>query len=70
MRETVRFRLLIDYITIYYNNILPLNHNDKLIIKWLKSTRKFIKEYPEIFITKADKDSVTVMDKDENIFLK
>ena len=27
---------------------LSLNHNDKLIIKWLKLTKKFAKEHPEI----------------------
>ncbi|XP_071637612.1 uncharacterized protein [Temnothorax longispinosus] len=50
------------------NKKLTVTKIDKLILGWINSTKKFIKEHPEILFTRADKGSVTVaLDKVEYV---
>jgi len=34
--------------------------NNKLLFNWIKSTKKFVNDYPEILISKADKRNVII----------
>lgn len=44
----------------FYNNNIETNSQDKLILKWIDITKKFVKEHPEVIFTNADKGNVTV----------
>jgi len=41
-------------------NKFPLSYNDKILTSMYNSTRTFIKQHPEILVTRADKGNVTV----------
>ena len=44
-----------------FRNDFPKNDlNDKLLCDWVRTTKRFVKDHPEILISKADKGNVTV----------
>jgi len=43
-----------------FNNF-SLSYNDKILSSMYNSTRTFMKQHPEVLVTRADKGSITVM---------
>ena len=49
----------------FHNNFPSPTSTDKLILEWLRTTKSFINNHPNILITNADKGNITVaLDKD------
>ena len=49
----------------FHNNFPSPTFTDKLVLEWLRITKRFINNYPNTLTTNADKSSVTVaLDKD------
>jgi len=42
------------------SNRFSLSYNDKILLSMYNSTRTFIKQHPEVLVTRADKGNVTV----------
>jgi len=45
----------------FQNEFLRTDSNNKLLFNWIKSTKIFVKDHPEILISKVDKGNVTVV---------
>ena len=48
----------------FQNEFPRTDSNNKLLFNWIESTKIFVKDHPEILISKVDKGNVTVVLED------